>query len=189
MRPSRIGGSGRPTGTFRARPPRTRCSGHREDGMGPRRWQHAVWSFALTFRRRRGSRYCPGIWPRRLLSPYREFKPSMTLEATFLWMPVEPTVDVIFSPLAILGMYRLFAALWLTNHFAYAPHNQALGPGATRRLSLDSLLEQPEQLAPAVNCYCDKLFLRPLSHILLQCCLRLPNTLLGTWVFVCIFLL
>lgn len=73
--------------------------------------------------------------------------------------PVEPTVDVIFSPLAILGMYRLFAALWLTNHFAYAPHNQALGPAATRRLSLDSLLEQPEQPASAVNCYCGTAYL------------------------------
>lgn len=66
---------------------------------------------------------------------------------------VFPTLDVIFSLLAILGLYRLFAALWLTNHFAYAPHNKTPGPAATRRLSLDSLLEQPEQLASTENYY------------------------------------
>lgn len=60
---------------------------------------------------------------------------------------VDATVDMIFSPLAVLGLYRLSAALWLSNQFAFAPHNQFQALGGTRRLSLDSLLQIPEKVA------------------------------------------
>lgn len=69
------------------------------------------------------------------------------------WGPFVATVDVVFSPLAILGLYRLSAALWLTNHFAFAPRDQVLALGGLRRLSLDSLLEPPEKPASDVHYY------------------------------------
>lgn len=71
---------------------------------------------------------------------------------------LDATVDIIFSPLAILGLYRLSAALWLTNHFSFAPRNEVLALGGTRRLSLDSLLELPEKSAS------DAHFYRPTSY-------------------------
>ncbi|KAL1862991.1 hypothetical protein Daus18300_008146 [Diaporthe australafricana] len=69
------------------------------------------------------------------------------------WGPVVASVDAVFSPLAILGLYRLSAALWLTNHFAFAPREQVLALGGTRRLSLDSLLQHTEKPASEVHAY------------------------------------
>lgn len=67
--------------------------------------------------------------------------------------PMRVAVNTIFSPLAILGLYRLSAALWLTNHFNFAPRSQVLALGFTRRLSLDSLLEEPEKPPTPVHYY------------------------------------
>ncbi|KAJ0107735.1 hypothetical protein J7T55_010342 [Diaporthe amygdali] len=67
--------------------------------------------------------------------------------------PMRVAVNTIFSPLAILGLYRLSAALWLTTHFNFAPRSQVLALGFTRRLSLDSLLEEPEKPPTPVHYY------------------------------------
>ncbi|KAK8128141.1 hypothetical protein PG984_009249 [Apiospora sp. TS-2023a] len=62
-------------------------------------------------------------------------------------------VDFIFSPLAFIGLLRVFCALWLTDDFNYSTKNPAhpttellqISPGyePTRRNSMDSLIDSP----------------------------------------------
>lgn len=66
---------------------------------------------------------------------------------------IRASVDMVFVPLAVLGLYRLSAAFWLTNQFVFAPRNQVLALGSTRRLSVDSLLQDQEKLSSAAHHY------------------------------------
>ncbi|KAI0540437.1 hypothetical protein GGR58DRAFT_146433 [Xylaria digitata] len=62
--------------------------------------------------------------------------------------------DLIFYPLAALGLFRLFAAPWLSNDFKYTSRigdcvsfNVPLKTEAENRVSLDSLLHSPDSMA------------------------------------------
>ncbi|KAK7927662.1 hypothetical protein PG985_004660 [Apiospora marii] len=65
-------------------------------------------------------------------------------------------VDFVFSPLAFIGLLRVFCALWLTDDFNYTTKHPAhhsaellqIGPGgeSTRRNSMDSLIDSPSDL-------------------------------------------
>jgi hypothetical protein len=49
-------------------------------------------------------------------------------------------LSTLFFPLAILGLVRLPAALWLTNDFVYANHNTWTAPAATNRTGFNPAL-------------------------------------------------
>ncbi|RFU31610.1 hypothetical protein B7463_g4748, partial [Scytalidium lignicola] len=59
-------------------------------------------------------------------------------------------VDIIFFPLACIGLLRLCSSFWLSDDFAYSADNvpQLTGLGG-RRLSLDSLLDCPSSALPS----------------------------------------